>query len=538
MAESLRERYPFLLSSADGSHVVVPLKRHRVSAIVEELNEMLSPLSADVDALRESLAAVEAGERTLRDGKARAALPHFERAAGLLTDDSSRIRAGASAAREAITASQQLADRVRALVTEARAAEGRGNWRAVVELCAQAFAIEPGRADLLALSAKARAAVDAEKQARVRQAQKLLAQAEKAIQHAHFDDADRILGEAQKLEVEDEAVKLARARLNDARLAASVADARTRRAARELAEARAMFDAGDRQGAIDKLRAVTAEDVAAPGIVVELRAMSAEMDRLAVDERRRAQAAAHAREAAAHWEAGEIDKALKSADLALSLDLGETGALRVQSLARTRLREQAEAAARSTQAEARVAKARALLASGRFEKAAREAQDALDLEPGRADAALVVSEARRLEADAFAVRARQEAAAAREREAEQIVKAARRDLRAGAYDRAAWAAENALLIRPDHEQAREILVQARALLAANDQRRVDPDDTVQLAGGTPLPIDPAATVVMAPDAVKHPEAGSGGWASRIRQKLQRSRGSTPTSPRGGPTSTT
>jgi tetratricopeptide (TPR) repeat protein len=491
-------------------------------------------LSAGVDALQDAAAAVEAGEAALGRGDARAALTHFEGADGFLTDELPRLAAGASAAREAIAASQELADRVRALIAEARAAEGRGRWAAVVELCAQALEIEPRRPDVLALMAKARAAAESEKQVQMRQLQKLMTQADKAIQQTQFADADRLLDEAQGFRINDEAVRIARARLNDARMAASAADARTRRAALELATARAMFDAADRKGALEKLQALADEDPDAPGVATEIRDMRAEIERLAADERRRVEASARAQEAAAYWEAGEVSKALQSADAALSLDRGQQAALRLQSLAKTRLREQTEAATRSAQAEARVAKARALLASGRFEKAEHEAQEALDLEPGRADAALVVADARRLEAEAEAERVRLDAAEHRERSVEKILKGAKKDLRAGNYDRAAWAAENALLIRPGHHQAQEILAQARSSLQANQRRPVDPDDTVRLPRNTQAEADPAATVIMPPNVGVPAGNSIGDWVWGLRRRLLASRGrTTPFGSRGG-----
>jgi tetratricopeptide (TPR) repeat protein len=522
LEHSLRERYPFFAAEPGVAPVAVPAARGRIVMVLDDLNSTLAPLSARVDALGLAVAAVEAGEKALdgRDGPG--AVAHFERAAGSIAEESPRIARGASSARAEISARRELEDRVRSLTAEARTAERRGDWPAVADLSAQVLAIQPEMADARALATKAAGALEAAAEVRGRQVQKLLGQAGKAIQTAQFADADRLLNEAQGLQTDAGAVKAVRARLTEARVAAAALDAQARRAAQELGAARAVFDAGDRPGAIDRLRAFARDNPATSSVTAELARMTAEAARLAADEQRRQQALEHAQQAQARWDQGDAEDALRRAELALSFDRGHSGALRVHSLAKTRLRELTEARARSAEAGARITKARALVAAGRFEKAAREAQRALELEPGRADAAHVVAESRRLEAEARAAEERAEAARQRESEVEKILKTARRSFRAADYGRAAWAAENALLISPGHQQAEHVLAQARAALTASEPAsQGGADDTVQLSPDDGAS-DPGATVVMRPRSALSALGGHiGDWASGLRRRLPR-----------------
>jgi tetratricopeptide (TPR) repeat protein len=527
LERSLRERYPFFAAEPGGvASAAVPIGRGRIVTILDDLHSTLAPLSARVDALGVAVAAVEAGEKALdgRDGPGAAA--HFERAAESIAEESPRIATGASSARAEISARRELEDRVRSLAAEARIAERRSDWPVVADLCAQVLALQPEMADARALATKARIALEAAAEVSARQVHKLLGLAGKAIQTAQFAEADRLLNEAHGLQTDAEAVKAVRVRLTEARVAAAALDAHARRVAQELGAARAMFDAGDRPGAIDRLSAFVRDNPDSSSVTAELTRMTAEAARLAADERRRQQALEHAQQAQASWEHGDAEDALRRAELALSLDRGHSGALRVQSLAKTRLRELTEARARSAEAGARTTKARALLAAGRFEKAAREAQRALELEPGRSDAAHVVAESRRQEAEAQAAQEREETARQREREVQKILKTARRSFRANDHGRAAWAAENALLISPGHEQAAHVLAQARAALKAGESaRQSGADDTVQFspdAGVSASASDPGSTVVLhRRSGLKALGGHIGDWASGLRRRLPR-----------------
>jgi tetratricopeptide (TPR) repeat protein len=190
-----------------------------------------------------------------------------------------------------------------------------------------------------------------------------------------------------------------------------------------------------------------------------------------------------------------------------------------------RLEEQAQAAARSAEAASRVDRARQLLDAGKLDKAAREAQRALALEPGRADALAALAEIRRRQADEEAARSQAEIARRRARELARALKAARSALRAGDFTLAAWAAENALRIEPDDREAQQLLTQARAALtpAAADQ-----EDTVDLPPGT-VPADPDDTAVLErEEGLKRVVTDVRDWASAVIRKLQVPHGQTTT----------
>jgi hypothetical protein len=99
--QSVRERFPFFATGDHDLAAIIPLNRDQVMAILEELNDVLTPLALDVNALRRATACVEAGDAAWSSGDARAALHHFERASAGLSDPSARIAARTASAREA-----------------------------------------------------------------------------------------------------------------------------------------------------------------------------------------------------------------------------------------------------------------------------------------------------------------------------------------------------------------------------------------------------------------------------------------------------
>ena len=142
---------------------------------------------------------------------------------------------------------------------------------------------------------------------------------------------------------------------------------------------------------------------------------------------------------------------------------------------------------------------------------------------GRADAALVIADARRLESEEQAAREQREAAELRDREVEKILQSARRDLRVGEHNRAAWGAENALIVSPGDSRAQELLAQARAAIEADERNRPDPDDTVQLSRNRQAALDPAATVILPSGTDESGGGAVSAWVSKVRRRLQSSR---------------
>jgi len=521
----VREKYPFFGTVPEGATpILMPTRRNQLMAVLSDLDTVLAAIASRNDAMRAGLAVVEEGERMLAQRDAQTAIRHFEQAEQRV-GASDRVRRDLLAARTLAAEQQAARHRLLALMAEARTAEKRRDWRSVERLCADVREIDPHQAEAQALADRAAAALAAEAEARARRVQQLVAQATSACQAKRFDEADRLLAEARELDPQSEAVKAADARLTEARLAAAARDAAARQAAEQIAAARLLFADGNRDAAIVQLEAFARSSPDAPGVTGELLRLRDEAARLDAQEQRAAQALAYAREAEEHWKREEVTQALTFAELALSIDRTQTTALHIQGLARTRLREQAEESARATEAAAHVARAVASLAAGRFDRAEIEARQALELQAGRSDAAGVLAEARRLQAEAEVEAQRQAAQREREREIEKILKEVRVAIRKSDYVRAVWAAENALLIDPTHARTQELLAQAQAsAAAAGSLTSGDADGTVNVGPQRVPAFDPEATaVVRRRAALKDLAANVGDWASEFRRKLNSSR---------------
>jgi len=111
----------------------------------------------------------------------------------------------------------------------------------------------------------------------------------------------------------------------------------------------------------------------------------------------------------------------------------------------------------------------------------------------------------------------EEISAQREYEAAQVLEDARKQLAARNYDRAAWLAENALLLCPGYPPAQQVLVEARTSLAGG--AFADPDDTVQFSNQNSMNADPAATVVITPIGTRRVPASTETWTSKLRRRL-------------------
>lgn len=522
----VREKYPFFGTVPEGATpILMPTRRNQLMAVLSDLDTVLAAIASRNDAMRAGLALVEEGERMLAQRDAQTAIRHFEQADQRIGSASDRVRRDLLDARTLAAKQQAARHRLQALMAEARTAEKRRDWRTVDRLCAEVREIDPLQPEAQALASRATAAIAAEAEAQARRVQQLVSQATSACQTKRLDEADRLLAEARELDPQNEAVKEADARLAEARLASAARDAVARQAAEQLAAARLLFANGNRDAAIVQLEAFARSSPDAPGVSGELLRLRDEAARLDAQEQRAAQALAYAREAEEHWKREDMTQALTFAELALSIDRTLTTALHIQGLARTRLREQAEESARATEAAAHVARAVASLAAGRFDRAEIEARQALELQAGRSDAAGVLAEARRLQAEAEVEAQRQAALREREREIEKILKEVRVAIRKRDYVRAVWAAENALLIDPTHARAQELLAQAQASAAAAGSLTTgDADGTVNVGPQKVPAFDPEATaVVRRRAALKELAANVGDWASEFRRKLNSSR---------------
>jgi hypothetical protein len=182
---SVRERYPFFATGDRHVAATIPLPRDRVTAILEELTEIHTPLASGVAALRAAIESVIAGEAALSDGNARTALRHFARASAGLPDPSARIDALAASARKAAgtTIESQLQEEMRLaesakaetsppttaqpeleaarIVDDARMQSHAGNYDRAAWLAENALWLCPGYEPALQLLAQARTSLAA-----------------------------------------------------------------------------------------------------------------------------------------------------------------------------------------------------------------------------------------------------------------------------------------------------------------------------------------------------------------------------------------
>jgi predicted Ser/Thr protein kinase len=522
-----KAKFPFFCPGADGrAPAVAPFRRSRLTAVMSDLQGMLEPVARELEALQGAVAAVEEGDRALESRDGRKAIAFFDRAAALAAG-SVRIAEGAATARALDQEQRSRGVHVDALLAEAREAEHSGAWAGVVARCDEALAADARCAEALTMGARARSFATADAESRARRVDDLVAQAAASIQIERFDRAERFILDALAIDSANASAQAAQARLTAAQAAVAAVDAQSREAAETVRAARAAFDAGDHESALAQLDAILLKQPGAPGVASERDRLRAESVRRVEASERRANAEAHAVAANSHWSAGEIGEALKAAELALSFDRGHGLALRVLAQANVRLREQAAAAAREIEAASHVAKAAEFVSAGRFERAAREAQRALDLHPGRADAAKVIADARRLAAETETARQRVAATRERDSQVEKILKSARSAMRSGEYARAVYTVENALLLNPEHSKAKDLLAEARAARDAASAP-TDSDDTVRATPeGASRDADSTA-VVGRTAGVRELATGLGDWAASLRRRLQSPRGQTTT----------
>jgi hypothetical protein len=479
-ATALRERFPYFCRRPDGSHnPVAPFRRSRLAAIMGELQLSLDTVVAELTPLRAALEAAEAGERSFAAREGRAAAAHFARAAESSRVESPRIARGLAQARELSAAQQARAEQIEALLAEARAADRIQRWATVLDRCVQVLALDPERGEAAVLADHARHAQAAEAEACARRVAQLVAQAEPAIHSGRFDRAERLIVDALVIDPDSALALEAQGHLREARSVAQARD-QAERAARDAAE--------------------TA--------------------RHAAEARRRADALAHAREAEARWTSDDVVEALRLAELALSLERGEPTALRIQGLARIRLREVAETAARTAEAQACLSEATNLLAAGKYVLAIRAARRALSLDSSLMAATTLIADARRREAEIEAARQREAAQHDRDKQIDDMLRTARTAIRAGEPSRAAYTIENALLLNPQHQEAQQLLLETRAAIAAAAEREID--GTVRLsANGAPLRgSDDTAVIAQRAVSVKQIATGLGDWAASLRRRLQ------------------
>jgi hypothetical protein len=466
-AASLRAQYPAFVERAP-ELLLVPFTRFEITAVAASLTDEHEALEHAVEPLRRAGTAVETAARALEEGRPEEAGSILEHAAGDLPD-TPPVADLRSRCAEAVTALHARRARLDALAVQAREAASAEAWETVLALCDDA-AEAGGGAGFETLRLRAREAIDRAARERDRAIERALDRAGRAIGDKRFDAARLEIEAARRLEAPAEEVdRLSAALETDLHMAAAEAALATR-AAEVISLARAEFHAGHRDACLSVLRDCLADAPAAPGVARELARLEEEVQRLAAAERRHADAEAHVGLAAAAFAAGDLQAAAREAALALTAEPGHKEAARVNASVQARLRQEAEARDRAQRAHLHAVRAEGLLASGALPKALREAQQALELEPGQPAAVAVAAEVRRRTAE-------EEAARDRARLISQQLKAARQDLRSGRVNAARQAVGRALEAGPGDEQALELLRQVDAF----EQREREKEDATVVA---------------------------------------------------------
>jgi tetratricopeptide (TPR) repeat protein len=254
--------------------------------------------------------------------------------------------------------------------------------------------------------------------------------------------------------------------------------------------------------------------------------LQAEDARVTADEGRAAEAGGHRERAEAAFAAGDYEESVRESRAALALDPSLSGATQVLGAAQARVREIADAKARTAAVAAHVQRAEEFVSRGAFAKAAREAQRGLEIEPEHAGARAIVEAIRQREADAAAAQARDLARREQDRLIEAALKAARASLRAGRFAEAQEKAEAALSWDPNHPEAHALAEQALAARAQAGASASDDESTVDMAG-TPAALDPEDTVSVRselPRAAVVPSsvaAAVGKWAAHLMHRVRR-----------------
>ena len=458
-----------------------PHRQRAVTPLVAEIRKQHDEAAGEVERWHRALNSLEEGLRIASSGAMREAIPHFE-AALRIEPTSRRAAVEADNCRGVIAAQRQIDERARALLEEAKRAAAAKQWQAVIVLCDDALLLDNRAEDATALKRTAVAAIEAEARERRAECERALARAETLRTKGRFDDASREIARARELYPLYPAAEIGAV---EDRLRASVAEAErealwSRQAADAIAAARGSFAAGRREEALVELRSFHTR-VPHASTAAEITRLEAEAKRLAIEERRAAEAAEHAKAAERALSGGEPERALELAGRALAIDPGHVVARKVSGLAGAEVKQRAEAKAREARAARYIDDAKEQLARGKFQKARELVSAAADLTPGNAEHTLLLSRVQKEETRVAEEAERQRLAKQRAKAVAPMLERARTEAARGEYERAAWTAENALAVDPECGEAQQILHDARAQLQA---RPVDADDTVDLTKDT------------------------------------------------------
>lgn len=476
--EVLRERSPILGDWLDGSPMLNPPGHAVVTDTIAALAGVQRTVAVEVETLRKAVAALAAGKQAAQNGDPRAALQHY----AAVLDAAPACRAAIAESqriRTRLADEQSAADRLTAVLAEAKMAAKRAEWTTVVALCEEALAQRPDSAEASALLTRARTALDAGARDRANQIQRSLDSANAFLLAGRPDDAERELERAKSLAPDSPAVRSLEESVRAARLDLERATERDRQGAQAIAAARVTFAAGAREQALSDLRAFLTREPQAAAVSAELASLTAEAARRVALDRRIAAVAAYVRSAEAALQADDPDEAAKFADQAIALDSEDAQARRIQRLTAARLREREDAQKREANAARNIVEAKQLLGRGKFQKARELALAAASLNPSSSEPAAMLSAIMVGEAAAAAAAEKERIARQRAKAAEPALEQARAAEAQQDWVRAGWMAENALALDLESAEARQILERVRARIA--EQPSQD-EDTVGLAG--------------------------------------------------------
>jgi hypothetical protein len=405
---------------------------------------------------------------------------------------SKRALAEADRCRATIADQRAIDERAAALVQEARNAAGAKQWQAAVVLCNDALLLDSRVEEAKALKQQAVDAIESEARERRRECERALALAEAHQRKKRFQDAAVEIARARALDCNVAEVNAA-----EERLRASVAQTERevltgQQAGEAIALARSTFSAGHRDQAVAELRTVYA-GLPEPAIAAEIERLQKETDRLVAAERRAAEAEDQAKAAEAAFASGDPQKALELATGALAADPSHVLARKVSGLATAAVKEQAQAAARASEAARHIEQAREHIAEGKLQKARALALSAADLNPANSQYKLILAHIQEEEVRVAAEAERERLAKQRARAVAPILERARAAEARGDYERAAWTAENALAVDLDCLEAKQILQRAKVRLDADPKLS---DDTRDLTADSDATGDPDDTVAL------------------------------------------
>ncbi len=491
-AEIARQRYPAVSAWLDARQAE-PLYRSVARDVLREATAMHQSLLDETTGFRQAGSDLQAAAAAADAGEWIRAVHHFE-AVVTAVPGCAYARDEAIRLRRLIAEKQAADDRRRALLAEAEAAAERAEWSAVTALADEVLASDKTNALASSLREKAVAALAAETRRRREQCERAIDRAEQLARSGRYAEAESALDEASRANPESPSIADLAKRIRKARLEAERVSELERRAANAIGTARSRFAQGQRQEALTDLRACLAQEPELPGLASALRELTDEADRLAAAERRRAEAAEHARAAQAAFERDDPDTALTEAREALRLSADDERARKIQGLATARLRERKAAAERAEQVEQLLQRARSLLDRRKYASAREQAKAAGDLIPSNPQVQALLADIDRKEAGAQEEERQEREARQRTKAAAPVLAMAKSAEASRDYTRAGWLAENALALDPHCDEARAIIQRTQAALSAEPESE---DDTVKVAGAS-RPPDTEDTVTLIP----------------------------------------